>query len=511
MPVLRLVLGDQLSSTLSSLADAAKDDVILLCEVMVEASYVPHHPKKIAFLFSAMRHFAQELADQGYNVRYVTLDDPANSQSFEGEVARALSETGARHIVVTEPGEYRVRQAFKSWPHKLGVTVEIRTDTRFLCTLDEFKAWAGGRKQYRMEYFYREMRKKHAILLEKGGKPSGGQWNFDKDNRKAPPRGLTSPKRISHRKSPVTKDVLQLVRDRFAQNFGMLEPFHYAVTRAQALQELEHFIDVLLPHFGAYQDAMVLDEPYLYHSLVSSYLNAGLLLPLEICHRAEHAYRAGKAPLNAVEGFIRQILGWREYVRGIYWLYMPGYGEMNYFSAHEALPWFYWGGKTKMRCMSEAVAHTRAHAYSHHIQRLMVTGNFALLAGLDVKAVQQWYLAVYSDAYEWVEMPNTLGMALFGDGGIMGSKPYAASGKYISRMSNFCTRCPYNPQETTSDDACPFNALYWDFMARNADKLRDNHRLPFVYSTWDKFGAEKQNEIRRKAQEILADMKNDCL
>lgn len=511
MTVLRLVLGDQLSSTLSSLHDVGNGDVILMCEVMAEATYVPHHPKKIAFLFAAMRHFAQEQRARGLNVRYVTLDDPANSQSFEGEVARALAETGARHIVVTEPGEYRLLQDFKGWPQKFGVSVDVRPDTRFLCTLDEFKHWADGRKQYRMEYFYREMRKKHAILLEKGGKPTGGQWNFDKENRKAPPRGLTSPKRISHPKSQITKDVLKLVGDRFKDNFGTLEPFHYAVTRDQAMQELEHFIDTLLPHFGDYQDAMVLGEPYLYHSLISSYLNAGLLLPLEICHRAENAYRAGKAPLNAVEGFIRQILGWREYVRGIYWLHMPDYGEMNYFDAREPLPWFYWGGKTDMRCVSEAVAHTREHAYSHHIQRLMVTGNFALLAGLDVKEVQAWYLAVYSDAYEWVEMPNTLGMALFGDGGIMGSKPYAASGKYISKMSNFCSRCPYNPQNTTEDDACPFNALYWDFMARNTDKLRDNHRLPFVFSTWDKFGPDKQKAIRTKAQQTLAAMRGGKL
>ncbi len=511
MAVLRLVLGDQLSSTLSSLSDIKKDDVILMCEVMAEAEYVPHHPKKIAFLFAAMRHFARELEADGHAVRYITLDDPANTQSFEGEVARACAETGARHIVVTEPGEYRLLEIFKTWPQKFGVSLDIRTDTRFLCTTDEFKKWAGGRKQYRMEYFYREMRKKHAILLEKDEKPAGGQWNFDKENRKSPPRGLTSPARISHRKDQIAKDVLKLVQARFSQNFGTLEPFHYAVTRVQALQELEHFIDTLLPHFGDYQDAMMLGEPYLYHSLISSYLNAGLLLPLEICRRAEHAYLAGRVPLNAAEGFIRQILGWREYVRGIYWLHMPEYGEMNYFDARRPLPEFYWTAKTNMRCVSEAVIHTRDHAYSHHIQRLMVTGNFALLAGLDVKEVQAWYLAVYSDAYEWVEMPNTLGMALFGDGGIMGSKPYAASGKYISKMSNFCTRCPYNPQDTTGDNACPFNALYWDFMARHADKLKDNHRLPFVYSTWDKFGADKQRDIRRKARQLLDDMQNSRL
>lgn len=511
MPVLRLILGDQLSNVMSSLADYKPGDVVLMCEVMAEASYAPHHPKKIAFLFSAMRHFALELRAQQMDVRYITLDDLANTQSFEGEVERAIKDIGASALVVTEPGEYRLLEIFKSWPPKFGLPVDIRTDTRFLCTHAEFAGWAAGKKQYRMEYFYREMRRKYGILMEKKGVPAGGQWNYDKENRKSPPRGLTSPKRLRHPKDDITKDVLKLVAARFSQNFGTLLPFHYAVTRAQAMMELEHFIDELLPYFGDYQDAMMLDEPYLYHSLISSYLNAGLLLPLEICVRAEEAYRAGRVPLNAAEGFIRQILGWREYVRGIYWLHMPQYGEMNYFGATTPLPAFYWTAETKMRCVSQAVIHTRDHAYSHHIQRLMVTGNFALLAGLDVKEVQTWYLAVYSDAYEWVEMPNTLGMALFGDGGIMGSKPYAASGKYIQKMSNFCTRCPYNPQETTTDNACPFNALYWDFMARNEDKLAANHRLPFVYSTWDKFGADKQKAIRAKAQEILTDMKNGNL
>lgn len=511
MTTLRLILGDQLSPSISSIENAAVNDVILMCEVMEEATYVRHHPKKIALLFSAMRHFAEELKAKKYNVRYVKLDDPDNTGSFKGEVARALKEARATKIVVTEPGEYRLLKVFEDWSAEFGVPVDILPDTRFLCSINDFKAWAGNRRQLRMEYFYRDMRKKHGILIEKNGEPTGGQWNFDKENRKSPPRGLRSPKRISHVKDKITNDVLVLVKSRFSDHFGNLEPFHFAVTRGQALMELEHFIDKLLPNFGDYQDCMVTGEPYLYHSLISSYLNAGLLLPLEICQMAEKAYRTGKAPLNAVEGFIRQILGWREYVRGIYWLHMPEYGEMNYFNATEPLPWFYWSAETKMNCVAQAVRHTRDHAYSHHIQRLMVTGNFALLAGLDVKQVQEWYLAVYSDAYEWVEMPNTLGMSLFGDGGIMGSKPYAASGKYIGKMSNFCDRCPYNPDESITENACPFNALYWDFMARNQAKLKQNHRLPFVYATWEKFGKEKQEAIRAKAAEIITDMREGKL
>lgn len=511
MTTLRLVLGDQLSPALSSLKDVLPDDIILMCEVMEEATYVRHHPKKIAFLFSAMRHFATELQDKGYKVRYVTLDDPHNTGSFEGEVRRALAETKATALIVTEPGEYRLLKTFEAWKTDLGITVTILTDNRFLCSIEAFKNWAGSRRQLRMEYFYRDMRKKYGILIEQGGEPVGGQWNFDKENRKSPPRGLSSPSRISHVKDQVTKDVLTLVKGRFSDHFGNLEPFHYAVTRAQARIELDHFITSLLPYFGDYQDAMVAGEPYLYHSLISSYLNAGLLLPLEVCRHAEAAYHAGKAPLNAVEGFIRQVLGWREYVRGIYWLHMPHYGDMNYLNAVEPLPPFYWTADTKMNCVAEAVRHTRDHAYSHHIQRLMVTGNFALLAGLDVKQVQEWYLAVYSDAYEWVEMPNTLGMALFGDGGIMASKPYAASGKYIRKMSNFCDRCPYDADDTIGPKACPFNALYWDFMARHQEKLQQNHRLPFVYATWEKFGSQKQKAIQTKASEVISAMREGKL
>lgn len=507
MTTLCLILGDQLSISISSLQNLAKNDIILMCEIMEEATYVRHHPKKIAFLFSAMRHFAQALEVKGYKVRYVKLDAPGNTGCFTGEVARVLQEIHVTRIVVTEPGEYRLLKVFEGWNKDLGVLVDIRPDTRFLCSIAEFKAWAGQRRQLRMEYFYREMRKKHNFLLEKNGTPVGGEWNFDKENRKSPPRGLVSPKRISHSKDQITKDVLLLVKSRFNDHFGKLEPFHYAVTRQQALMELQHFIQELLPYFGDYQDCMVTGEPYLYHSLISSYLNAGLLLPLEICQMAEKAYYAGLVPLNSAEGFIRQILGWREYVRGIYWLSMPEYAEMNYLNAIEPLPHFYWTADTKMNCMAQAVQHTRDHAYSHHIQRLMVTGNFALLAGLDVKQVQEWYLAVYSDAYEWVEMPNTLGMALFGDEGIMGSKPYAASGKYIRKMSNFCDGCVYKPEEMLAEQACPFNALYWDFMARNQAKLKQNRRLPYVYATWEKFSLEKQKAIRIKAAEILTSMR----
>jgi deoxyribodipyrimidine photolyase-related protein len=280
-------------------------------------------------------------------------------------------------------------------------------------------------------------------------------------------------------------------------------PFHFAVTRQEALMELRQFTDELLPHFGDYQDAMLSGEPYMYHSLISAYLNAGLLEPLEICRMAEHAFHAGKAPLNAVEGFIRQIMGWREYVRGIYWLNMPEYAGLNFLEADRPLPALYWGAPTKMACLAEAVRHTKEHAYSHHIQRLMLTGNFALLAGLAPTEVCEWYLAVYADAYEWVELPNTLGMALFGDGGLMASKPYAASGKYVNKMSNFCAGCVYDPNETLGEKGCPINALYWDFIARNQAKLRGNQRLNYTYATLDAMAADKRAALGAKAAQTL--------
>ena len=509
MAALRLVLGDQLSETISSLEGVMSDDVVLICEVMEEASYVPHHPKKIAFLFAAMRHFARALSARGVTVCYVKLGDPGNAGSLTSEVQRSIEELGGvSRLIVTEPGEYRVLQMMQAWEELLGIPVDILADTRFLCSHDEFAAWAQNKRQLRMEFFYREMRKRYRLLLEKDGTPTGGAWNFDKENRKPPAKGMRSPKRLSHEKSESTRDVLALVKARFGDHFGRLEPFHYAISRKEALMELDHFIEHLLPTFGDFQDAMVAGEPYLFHSLISSYLNAGLLLPLEICEKAEAAYRSGHAPLNAVEGFIRQILGWREYIRGIYWHFMPEYGQRNALNATRPLPAFYWGAETAMACVAEAVRHTRDHAYSHHIQRLMVTGNFALLAGLDVRQVQEWYLAVYSDAYEWVEMPNTLGMALFGDGGIVASKPYAASGKYIHRMSNYCQGCRYDPDETVGDKACPFNALYWDFLVRNETHFRGNQRMPYVFSTWDRFGPEKQEAIRAKADELLETIEN---
>jgi deoxyribodipyrimidine photolyase-related protein len=511
MGTLRLILIDQLSETISSLVGAKKTDIIMFCEVIDELTIIKHHKKKIAFLLSAMRHFSEELQATGYSVRYIALDDKENTGSLDGEIARAVVDLKIDRLIMTEASEYRILGFMKSWQLSLGIDFEIRNDDRFLSSASNFSTWAKGKKQLRMEFFYREMRKRFSILIDEDGKPTGGEWNYDKENRKPPKSGMVSPFRISHKKSEIVQDVLKLVAHKFPEHFGSLEPFHFAVTREQALRELSDFIERLLPNFGDYQDAMVAGEPYLYHSLISSYLNAGLLLPLEICKMAESAYRQGNAPLNAVEGFIRQILGWREYIRGIYWHFMPAYGDNNYLLAKEPLPEFYWTAKTEMFCMAEAISHTRDHAYSHHIQRLMITGNFALLAGLEVREVQEWYLAVYADAFEWVEMPNTLGMALFGDGGTVASKPYAASGKYIHRMSNYCQKCSYDPDIMIGERACPFNALYWDFMVRHQDRFRGNQRMPYVYATWDRFTLEKKAAIRGQIETLFQKMRGKSL
>lgn len=497
MPSLRLVLGDQLTPGLSSLRDAdKKSDVILMGEVASEATYVRHHVKKIAFLFSAMRHFAGELEASGFTVRYLKIEAKNNPGSLFGAVEAALKAKKFDRVIVTEPGEYRLMAEMGEWEERLGLPVEIRPDDRFLASHEDFEQWAEGRKTLRMEYFYREMRKKSGLLMTAEGEPEGGAWNFDAENRKSLPKSLVLPERFWVEPDDITSDVLKTVAKRFDNHFGTLEPFHWGVTGDHAQAALDHFVDDCLLNFGDYQDAMAKGEPFLFHALISLYLNAGLLDPVAVCRRAEAAYYEGSAPLNAVEGFIRQIIGWREYIRGIYWLEMPDYKETNYFEADRPLPDFYWSGETDMVCMAEAIGQTRDHAYAHHIQRLMVTGNFALLAGLSPAEVNEWYLVVYADAYEWVELPNTHGMALFADGGRLASKPYAASGKYIDRMSDYCKSCRYSLKARSGEEACPFNVLYWGFLMDHEDKLRSNRRMGMIYRNLDRMDDTEKASIQ---------------
>ena len=501
---IRLVLGDQLTRGLASLADLdPANDIVLMAEVIEEVTYVRHHKRKVAFLFSAMRHFAEDLRAEGITVDYIRLDDQGNSGSFSGEVARAATRHKADRIIVTEPGEYRVLAAMQDWQSELGIPVDIRSDDRFLCPPGMFETWAEGRKQLRMEFFYREMRRHHDVLME-GGEPVGGKWNYDAENRESPDLSLPVPKPTGFLPDAITGEVLALVAERCADHFGDLDDFGFAVTRAQALEVLESFIAERLPLFGTYQDAMIEGEPWMYHSHIGFYLNAGLLGPGEAVRAAEAAWHTGHAPLNAVEGFIRQILGWREFVRGIYWLKMPDYAALNFLGADRQLPDFFWSGETEMNCMKQSIDATRRYAYAHHIQRLMVLGNFALLAGIDPRHVNEWYLVVYADAYEWVELPNVSGMVLFADGGYLASKPYAAGGAYINRMSNYCAGCRYKVAKKNGEDACPFNYLYWDFLIRNHDKLGGNARMGMMYRSLDRMAPEKVAMIRADSERFLA-------
>ena len=502
MTRLHVVLGDQLSHRLAALQDLAPDSVILMVEVADEASYVPHHKQKLVLILSAMRHFAAELRAKGLQVDYVLLDDPDNTHSFTSEVLRAVARHKAKFVVVTEPGEWRVRAMMDAWEAILGVPVSVLSDSRFFCTLPEFAALADAGKASRMEYFYREMRRRSGILMENGA-PVGGQWNYDAENRKALPKGTRLPARLRFAPDAVTKEVMDLVATRFAGHFGELAPFGWPVTRAEALQALDEFIAVGLPQFGDVQDAMKTGEDFLYHSLLSPALNLGLLTPDEVCARAEAAFTTGAAPLNAVEGFIRQILGWREFVRGIYWHLMPDYAATNALEATRSLPDLYWTGKTKMNCMAEAVSVTRRTGYGHHIQRLMVTGNFALLAGLAPAEVEEWYLAVYVDAFDWVELPNTHGMVLHADGGRIGSKPYAASGAYINRMSDYCGSCAYDVKEKLGPKACPFNYLYWDFIDRHEARFAKNVRMAMPVKTLRGMAPAQREAIRSDARAFL--------
>ena len=504
MGALRIVLGDQCSRTLSALSDLdPAADVVLLSEVMGECTYVRHHPKKIVLVLSAMRHFARALAARGVRVDYIRLDDPANTGSLRGEMLRAVERHRPDRVVCTEPGEWRLREDMRTWHEASGLETDIRDDDRFLCRITEFRTYAREHGVGRLEFFYRDMRRRYGLLMD-GDRPEGGRWNYDPDNRKPPSRTLTAPAVPRFEPDAITSEVMALVAERFPGHFGSVDGFALPVTARDASRALDDFVRNRLAGFGDWQDAMRTGESALFHARVSTSLNTGLLDPLDACRAAEAAFRAGAAPLNAVEGFIRQILGWREFVRGMYWLHMPDYAGLNCLGATRKLPQLYWDAGTRMNCLHQAVSDTRDHAYAHHIQRLMVTGNFALLAGLHPDEVDEWYLVVYADAYQWVEMPNVRGVALHADGGIMGSKPYAASGAYINRMSDYCSACHYDVREALGDRACPFNALYWDFIARHRGRFAANARMANTVRALDQMAPSKLGALRTQAYGFLA-------
>ena len=499
-----VVLGDQLNLDASALADFdPAQDAIWMAEVMEESRHVTSSKQRSTLFLSAMRHFAETLKSQKWPLHYTRLDDAHNAGTLANELDKAIQTLHPQQLVMTAPGEWRVLQSLRSIAKKHNLPLEVRDDTHFFSTVREFAEHAKGRKQLRQEFFYRELRQKTGILMD-GKKPIGDQWNFDEDNRgsfgKAGPGILPPPTRFEP--DAITLDVMQLVNDKMAKHPGNLHSFGWPVTRTQALEALDSFIQHRLPSFGLYQDAMWEGEVWLYHSHIASALNLKLLNPREVVSAAEKAYQDGHVPLPAAEGYIRQILGWREYVRGIYWTQMPEYLERNQMQAHAPLPAFYWTGNTDMACLRDAITQTLNHGYAHHIQRLMVTGLYALLLGVDPKEVHAWYLGVYVDAIEWVELPNTLGMSQFADGGVMASKPYVASGKYIDRMSNHCKGCRFNPALATGDTACPFTTLYWDYLNRHVDVLAKNPRMLMQLKNLNRLSPEAREEIASQANII---------
>jgi deoxyribodipyrimidine photolyase-related protein len=495
---LAVILGDQLN------ADAVvfdgfdpKQDAVWMAEVSNESEHVWSHKARIAVFLAAMRHFRDDLRERGITVHYTEQRDGSL-----GEMLRtSVNKLKPQRVVMVEPGDWRVREELK----KAVPGMVILPDRHFMCSVEDFAAHAEGRKQLRLEFFYREMRRTHNVLMD-GDQPVGGAWNFDAENRgsfgKSGPGQVPMPR--TFKPDTVTREVVTLVRERFGSHPGSLDKFDWPVTRKQALVAMEDFIAHRLPDFGRYQDAMWTGEPWLYHSRLSVALNVKLLNPREVIAAAVSAYEKKQAPLESVEGFVRQILGWREYVRGIYWLYMPEYAGRNALEATQPLPPFYWTGETEMNCLRHTIRQTLDYGYAHHIQRLMVTGLYALLLGVDPVEVHKWYLAVYVDAVEWVELPNVLGMSQYADGGAMASKPYVATGKYIQRMSNYCDGCRFKPDKSTGPEACPFTTLYWDFLARHEKVLRQNQRMQMQLKNLERKGANEMQAIRKQAVKLRA-------
>lgn len=510
-----VVLGDQLDERSSAFDafDPARDAVLMM-EVAEESRHVPSHAQRTVLFLSAMRHFAAGLAGRGVRVRYVTLDDPANTGSFSGEVARAARELRPQRLVLVEPGEHRVSAAARGWAGSLGLPVDIRPDRHFLTTDEQFAAWARGRKALTMEYFYREQRQRLNVLMEPDGEPTGGAWNFDAENRES--FGKTGPKPppprpVRFAPDAITLGVIDAVRRVLPELPGRLaDPasFGWPVTREQALEQLRDFVDNRLALFGPFEDAMWTGEPFLYHSLLSAPLNLKLLDPRECVEAALEAFRSGRAPLRSVEGFVRQIIGWREFMRGVYRLEGPGYESRNHLGHRGRLPEFYWTGNTDMACLRECVGQVLDHAFGHHIQRLMVTGNFALISGVHPRAVSDWYLGMYVDAVDWVTLPNTLGMSQHADAPesgprkgspVVGTKPYISGGAYISRMSNYCGSCRYDPSRRTGEKACPFTVFYWDFLSRHRARFERNPRMAQMIRNLDRFPKEELVQITSTA------------
>ncbi len=514
-----LVLGDQLTrnNPVFDAFDPALDRVLMI-EAPGEATAVWSHKARIAIFLAAMRHFCNDLHRRGLPYTYLRLDEQPEAPSFAARLRDVLARHRPQSLVVCEPGEWRMLAAIQQAANEAGVPLQVLPDRHFLCSREEFERWAGNKRELRMEFFYREMRRRHQVLMDTDGRePIGGRWNFDAENRsgypKSGPGAIPAPARFEP--DPVTRQVITLVEQHFPDHPGSLDDFGWPVTREQALEALRRFVAERLDRFGPHQDAMWTDTPWGWHALLSSSLNLHLLDPREVIDAATAHWQAakldpdsdrGQVLLASIEGFIRQILGWREFIRGVYWLDMPGLAEANHYEHRRRLPAWYWTADTRMNCMREVIGQTLRHGFSHHIQRLMVTGQFALLAEVEPRQVTDWYLAIYVDAVEWVELPNTAGMALHADGGRFTSKPYIASGRYIDRMSNYCKGCRYRPELRTGEGACPVTTLYWNFLDRHEKALAANPRTRMMVRNIERLGADERVAIREHAAKVLSDL-----
>ena len=500
-----LILGDQLDHQSQALkAFNSECDEIIMIESSFEAEYVWSHQAKIVLFLSAMRHFAKELNDKNYPLTYIK----ESSHSIVENLRSHFQTKQYDELVCVEPGEWRLKQDLVKLASELSIKLVMLGDQHFYCSAEQFKAWVANKKEIRLEYFYRHMRKTHHILIDDDGEPVGGKWNFDDQNRKAFPKkgpGLINPP-AQFKPDQITQEVIDFVKQRYASHPGSLEYFAWPVNREQALIALDEFVEHRLIHFGIYQDAMWSETPFAWHSLLSCALNLKLLNPREVIQAAINAWKKHHLDLTTIEGFVRQIIGWREFVRGMYFLDMPKMAEDNFFDHHNQLPKWYWTGDTKMRCMQDAIGQTLKYGYAHHIQRLMITGNFALLAEMLPQDVCSWYLAVYVDAIEWVELPNTAGMALFTNGGRFTSKPYVASGAYIKRMSNYCQSCTYKPEIRFGENACPVSNLYWNFLIKHQKMLESNPRTSLMTAHLRKIDDQEKLDIVDHAKYLLKNL-----
>lgn len=503
--ILRLILGDQLNQQHSWYQEKTDQVWYVLMEMRQETDYVRHHIQKVLAFFLAMRAFRDWLNDQGHQVIYYTLDDPGNEQDLTKNLRQLIEAHQIQRFEYQLPDEYRLDQQLSEFCAGLSIASKAFDTEHFLTSRSDLASMFKGKKQYLMENFYRQIRKKYNLLMD-GDEPLTGRWNYDEENRKKLPKNqeIVAPIRFD-------KDVAvlyEMLQEQGVKTIGTVNPrqFIWPSTREESLEMLDFFLENCLVNFGKYQDAMTEESWSVYHSRVSFSLNAKLLSPLEVVQAVIQYWedhRRDQIHIAQVEGYVRQIIGWREYMRGIYWEKMPRYAELNFFGHTNKLPEWYWTGETKMRCLSHSIRQSLEYAYAHHIQRLMLTGNFALLAGVHPDEVDAWYLGIYIDAIEWVEITNTRGMSQFADGGIVGTKPYVSSANYIDKMGHYCKNCHYNKKDKTGEKACPFNSLYWHFFDRHADKLSNNPRIGMMYHTWKRMGGDQQAAILERAEVLL--------